>query len=167
MNYKIYKTPDPSNRLDTSLRYEKGIVDLLLRFDESIHNREGIQKIVTAPAQNKIGFNVVACQTFFGKYGKAAYVFHPETGDLYSFTEVFFPIREASRRFLKAGLKGLVFGAEEKGILWQMVQEYDYDHVILSISAQEVPQEEWYHFTGSAENVLEELKKRSKGFRSR
>lgn len=161
MDYKIYKTPDSHNRLDTSIRYEKSILDILLTFNQTIHVREGIHKIVTVPAINKVGFNVVTCQSFFRKKGNAAYLFLPETENLYSFTEAIFPIRDRVRSFLKVGLKGLLFDAEEKGIVAQKIQPFDYDEVMFAICAQPVPRDEWYHFTGTAEIILEELQKKS------
>lgn len=162
MDYKIYKTPDPNNRLNYSLPYEKSIAELLLKFDDTIHLQEGIRKIVTTPAINEVGFHVVACQSFFPRQGNAAYLFLPETEDLYSFTEAIFPIRDRVRSFLKIGLKGLFCDAEEKGILAQEVQPHDYDEVMFAICAQQAFRGDWYHFTGTAEKILEELQKKSR-----
>ena len=161
MNYKIYKTPDPHNRLDASLPCKKGIADLLLDFEDA----EGFRKIVTVPAQNEAGFNVVACQSslYRGK-GGAAYVFIPEPESLYLFREALVPIRSAVKCFLKGGLKGLILGAEETGIIGQRIRPYDhddrdYDHWS-SLCIQRVSQDDWYHFTGKAEEIVTELYER-------
>src|SRR3989344_9398933 len=158
--YKIYKTPNPYNRLDTSLPYEKGITDLLLTFDDTIHTREGLTKIVTVPARNKIGFNIVACQSFDRMAGGAAYVLLPETERLYRFQEAILPIRDLGKRLLTAGLKGLLIGAEEKGIACQAITEDDQSW--MAVCGQNISQENWYHFTGTSEKILEELQKKSK-----
>jgi hypothetical protein len=158
MNYKIYKTPNLRNRLDTSLRYESNIANLLLTFDSSTNAKEGISRVVTCPAKNESGFNIVACQTFTRRNGHAAYVHIPETERLYIFREAVFPIRNAGKRFLKAGLKGLIMGAEEKGIVCSPVTSYEYD--LFDASLQYVPNDDRYHFTGTAEKILEELQKK-------
>ena len=158
MDCKLYKTPNPFNRMDTSLRYEKSIANLLLTFDYDVNAREGLSKIVPPPADNEPGFNIVACQSFTRAKGCAAYVFIPETEKLYLFREAVYPIRDAGKRFLKAGLKGLIFGAEGKGVVCRSITDKDdnYSDVYL----QDVLQEDWYHFTGTAEMILEELQKK-------
>ncbi len=157
MDYKIYKTPDPHNRLDTSLPYKKGIADLLLDFEDA----EGLRKIVTVPAQNEAGFNAVACQSslYRGK-GGAAYVFLPQTESLYLFREALVPIHSAAECFLKGGLKGLILGAEETGIIGQRISDSRYDDNWFALCTQKVSQDDWYHFTGKPEEIVTELRKR-------
>ncbi|MEK6904883.1 MAG: hypothetical protein AABX24_00625 [Nanoarchaeota archaeon] len=155
MDYKLYKTPNPFNRKDTSLRYEKSIANLLLDFNYDINAAEGLSKIVTSPANNEPGFNIVACQSFTRAKGRATYVLIPETEQLYLFREAVFPIRDAGKRFLKAGL---IFGAEGKGVVCQSItnkKDYWFD-----FHMQNVLQEDWYHFMGTAEMILEELQKK-------
>ncbi len=161
MDCKIYKTPNPFNRRDTSLRYEKSIANLLLNFDREVNApgaREGLGKIVTSPADNESGFNIVACQSFTRAKGCAAYVFIPKTEQLYLFREAVYPIRDAGKRFLKAGLKGLIFGAEGKGVVCRSITDKDDNYS--DVYMQDVLQDDWYHFTGTAEMILEELQKK-------
>jgi len=158
MDYKIYKTPDPHNRLDTSSPYEKGIADLLLHFDQTIHHREGLTKIITVPARNKAGFNVAACQSYQPASGNATYVLVPKTERLYLFSEAIVPIHDMGKRILKAGFKGLFLGAEEKGIICQAIAE-DGDHW-KAVCSQNISQDDWYHFTGTAEYIFGELQKK-------
>ncbi len=158
MDYKLYKTPNPFNRKDTSLRCENSIANLLLNFDYDVNAREGISKIVTSPADNEPGFNIVACQSLTRAKGSAAYVFIPEIKQLYLFREAVYPIRDAGKRFLKAGLKGLIFGVEGKGVVCRPItnQDDNYSDVYL----RNVLQDDWYHFTGTAQMILEELQKK-------
>lgn len=158
MDYKLYKTPNPFNRMDTSLRYEKSIANLLLDFDYNVNVAEGLSKIVTSPADNEPGFNIVACQSFTRAKGRATYVLIPETEQLYLFREAVFPIRDAGKRFLKAGLKGLIFGAEGKGAVCRSIT--DKDDYYSDVYLQNVLQDDWYHFTGTAQMILEELQKK-------
>lgn len=168
MNYKLYKTPDPHNRVDTSLPYNKNIAELLLNFDDSPNLKEGISKIVTVPSQNEIGFNVVACQAFFRGLGSAAYVFLHDQEGLYQFRQAILPVRNAGKRFVKAGLKGLLFGfgAEEIGIVEKKFdvrgreERDEYEQELLKLCLNNKPIDDWYHFTGTTQRLLAELQQK-------
>ena len=165
MDYKIYKIPDPAHFTDTSQPFNKSIADLLLAFDYTPKAKEGISKMVTVPADNEAGYKVVACQSFFREVGNAAYVFLPGTECIYRFQEAILPIRNKTKCFLKAGFKGLIFGAEETGLLERRFDkcsdEIDaFEGELLKLSIQNISQDDWYHFTGTAENILEKLRKR-------
>ena len=139
MNYQIYKTPDFHNRLDASLPCQKNIADLLLNFDDTIHIKEGLRKIVTTPAKNEIGFNVVACQVFFRGLGPAAYVFLPDRESLYQFRP------------------------EETGILEKKFdtrsreERDEYETELKKLSVTSITVDDWYHCTGTPQNILAEL----------
>src|SRR3989344_1513533 len=166
MDYKIYKTPDPKQRTDTSMPYDKSIADLLLTFDDSSNLSEGVHKIVTVPAQNEIGFNVAACQAFLRGLGPAAYVFLRDQEGLYQFRQAILPIRNAGKSFVKAGLKGLLHGAEETGIVEKRFdvrgrkERDEYERELLKLCLNNKPIDDWYHFTGTAQKILTGLQQK-------
>ncbi|HLD39525.1 MAG TPA: hypothetical protein VJB13_00080 [Candidatus Nanoarchaeia archaeon] len=163
MYYHLYKTPQLGLRTDESQFCSHSIATLLL--SHAAHEKEGVHKLITVPAQNTGGFDVVACHAFFKKFGNAAYVFLPETEHIYQFCEAVVPIRDPTRRFLKAGLKGLVFGAEEQGFV-EKVYSIGYDEKdeigeeLLRLLLFQPRDSNYYHFTGTAELILEELRKK-------
>ncbi|GEM_PF-5466015 len=163
MNYKLYKTPGLGFRTDKSERCYKNIANLLL--SDEINQTEGVNKLVTVPAENASGFNVVACQASFRNFGNAAYVFLAEPEQIYQFREAILPIRNLTRRFLKAGLKGLLLGAEEKGFVEKIFytgnEEKDEmeQELIRSLFFQHGNPEN-YHFIGTVDIILDELRKK-------
>lgn len=166
MDCKLYKIPDPYHRYDKSQPCPKSISELLLNFKDAKRSNERIRKLVTVPAENETGVSVAACQTFFRKLGNAAYVFLPETERIYQFCEGVIPIYDPAKRFLKSGLKGLILGAEETGIVEKSFGNPhegrdEYEEELLKLSIQEVSTNDWYHFTGTAEIILGELRKRT------
>ena len=163
MNHKIYKIPDPAHFTDTSQPYNKDIANLLLAFDCTSDTKEKITKLVTVPADNGLGCKVVASQFLLKGIGNAVYVFLPETERIYRFREAILPVRDPIKRFLKAGIKGLFLGAEEKGIVEKMFcnQSEEKDELENELSKSFVSyNNDWYHFTGTAGMILTELKKR-------
>ena len=158
MDYKLFKTPHPQNRLDTSVSYEKSIAELLLTFDDTIITQEGLSKIVTVPAKTKAGFNVVACRSYQQEMGNAVYVLLPKTECLYLFKEEIIPVYGLGKSILKSGLKGLFLGAKEKGMVCQAITEDDSHWRV--VCSQNISQDDWYHYTGRAEDLLRELQKK-------
>jgi len=157
MTSRLYITPDPANRLDLSRPYEKGIADLLLHFDKEAEKDVSISKIVTVPSNNRAGLEIAACQSFYREGEIATYVFsRPDDGALYQFKEALVPISDRAECFLKAGWRGLFFGAEKKGIVYNIVDTYDED-AWFGVCAQNLSRHDWYHFTGTAEEILREL----------
>src|SRR3989344_4272509 len=126
MDYKLYKTPDPLKRLDTSIPYKKSISDLLLKFNYPPTTENSISRIVTVPWKEYTtvngGWKIAACQFYQGFQGWRTFV--PESDKvIYDFREAIVPLRDAGKRLLKAGLKGLLLGAEEKRVVYHPVQD--------------------------------------------
>ena len=157
MDYKLYKTPNSANRLDTSIPYEKSIADLLLTFDHPTQRHNRVVRVVTvANPASETGWSPVASQLF--QDGQSWRAFVLSDSKLYEFRAAKVSIRSAGERFLKAGLTGLLLGAEKSGFVSQVIGEDYFPQNGLSPSSADP--DDWYHFTGTAENILEELQKK-------
>ncbi|MDP3698986.1 MAG: hypothetical protein Q8R47_05355 [Nanoarchaeota archaeon] len=158
MDYKLYKTPDPQRRTDTSMPYGKSIADLLLTFDNTPNLKEGVRKIVTVPAQNEIGFNVVACQAFFRGLGPAAYVFLHDQESLYQFRQAVPPRKSGSRGLLLDTEKIRV--VENKFNSRTREERDEYETELKRLVVHDTPADDWYHFTGTTQKLLAELQQK-------
>ncbi len=161
MPYKVYKTPNPQQPFDTSHPYEKGIDDLLLTFNYPSAEENSVSRIVTVPWKEYVsingGWKITACQLFQHVYGWRSFVFDPAKDKIYEFREALVSARSAGERFLRAGITGLLFGAEKKGIISRALHDPE---TFTRLSSDNASLADWYHFAETPEELLAELHKK-------
>ncbi|MEK6863304.1 MAG: hypothetical protein AABW53_01265 [Nanoarchaeota archaeon] len=144
MNFQLYYTPYSSNRLDTSQPCRQGIADILLNHGNAPPTNFPISRTVTIPDQkSEMGWRVTACQVLVPVYGRKIIVDLLEKDRMYEFREMLI-----SR-----------YGAERLGYVSQPITFDEFES--LNLSSERADPHSWYHFTGTSQELLEELKKRT------
>jgi hypothetical protein len=156
MDQKLYLTPNPRFRDDTSTPIEKDIADFLLTFEGLRRVNYQPAKIITFPFPNEQGWVVQACQMFFDGWG--IFVYNPEEDRMYEFKDAFVPAKDKIRATLKYGLRMLFPGAEERVTLWNVSRDVE---KLKGFDINGVPDDIWYHFNGTSAQLIDILKKKS------
>ena len=148
--HRVYKMPGPQTSLEQAELLNKSIDDILLTFEKyplQIDKEVYIPKVVSVPYAN--GLSVVACQVYFNSGDRRTIVLTPD--------EDFYEFREA-KIAVKRGLLGRLFTSEKPGFVSQKIM--DAGVIWEKVTAQHAAPEGWYHFTGTPEELLFELRKR-------
>lgn len=144
MNYSLYYTPHKEKRLDTSQPCRQSIADILLNFGNNPPTNSRICRTVTVPdKKSETGWRVAACQVFVPIYRWKVIVDVLEKDRLYEFREMIIHQH----------------GREELGYISQPMNFDDFHSLRLSPEKADIY--DWYHFTGTSQDLLEELKKRA------
>ncbi|MEK6853229.1 MAG: hypothetical protein AABX64_00955 [Nanoarchaeota archaeon] len=144
MNFQLYYTPHSSDRLDTSQPCRQNIADILLNHGNMPPTNFSISRTVTVPDQkSEMGWRVTACQVLVPVYGRKVIVDLLKKDRMYEFREMLI-----SR-----------YGAERLGYVSQPITFEEFE--LLNLSPERADPYSWYHFTGTSQELLEELKKRA------
>lgn len=142
MSYQSYYTPHASNRLDTSQPCTQSIADLLLNHGNNPPTNSRLCRTVTVPDEKlQTGWRVAACQVFVPVYR----------------WKVIVDLRDKDRTYEFREMKISQHGREHLGYISRRLSNDEFE--ALNLSWDNADAYDWYHFTGTAPQILEELKK--------
>jgi hypothetical protein len=143
MTYQLFYTPHEADRLDRRQPCRQSIGDILLNFGNNPPTNSRICRTVTVPDENsEAGWRVAACQVFVPIYRWKVIVDLLDRDKMFEFREM----------ILRIG------GRDQPGYVSQPLDFEQFQ--ALNLSPEEADQYDWFHFTGTAPELLEELKKR-------
>lgn len=144
MTYQLFYTPHASDRLDTRQPCRQSIADILLNFGNNPPTNSRICRTITVPdKKSETGWRVAACQVFVPTYRWKVIVDLRDKDKMYEFREMIVS---------QHGVERLSYVSEQ--ISFDEFQA-------LNLSPENADTYDWYHFTGTPPQILEELKKRT------